>query len=336
MGQAREPDDRAARAAERLETFVASLSVEGGDASGVLEPAAVTLFSAFRQQGIDALLLKGAALDRLLYTGDEHRSYSDLDILVCPAHQRQADELMLSLGYRNGSDRLGIDDVGEVVHAETWMSPIGIASHEIDVHRWLPGATAPPPAAWDALWQRHTTIDIQGEAVPVLDRAGLALHLAVHAAQHGPAYAKGIRELSLGLQRWPSEVWTAAAELARAVGAVTDFGAGLRLAPGGVVLAAALRLPDDLARDWEIRHLDERPRGAFHAQAFSERATLRERASLLRRALLPNPRWLTVEFPWLRRSRLLLPAAYLLHLARAPLWASRAWNYRRRARRGGA
>jgi hypothetical protein len=64
--------------------------------------------------------------------------------------------------------------------------------------------------------------------------------LALHAAQHGPKYVKGLAELALGLERWPTEVWEAAAQLAARTGAMEAFAAGLRLVPEGAVAALSV------------------------------------------------------------------------------------------------
>lgn len=335
MAQERDPDQRAALAQQRLDEFVAGLDTGGGDASGILEPAAAELFTAFAADGVEALLLKGPALAQLLYRPGERRSYVDLDILVAPAGFARVEALLERMRYRNASSRLGIDDVGGVVHADTWLSPVDSTPHEIELHRWFPGAEAPPESAWEALWRKRTAIDVLGTRIAVLAREGQALQLATHAAQHGPHYFKGIRELELGLERFERSVWEEAARLAASVGATPAFAAGLRLAPAGGELATALGLPDDPEFDWDLRHLDERPRGAFHVEALRA-ATPRQRVQLVRRALFPNRRWLTVEYHWAQKSPLHLAAGYLLHLARAPLWGARAVAFRRRrARRGG-
>jgi hypothetical protein len=337
MAPPREPDERAARAAERLQSFVSALPLAGGsDGSRILEPVAAELFGAFANRGIDALLLKGPALAHLLYEPGEHRAYVDLDLLVAPAHLEQAGALLEGLGYRNTAERLGIEDVGGVVHADTWLSPIDAAeSHELDVHRWLPGAETAPEAAWEALRRHRSAITLAGVQIPVLAREGQALQLATHAAQHGPTYIKGLGELSLALERWPLDVWRQAASLAAEVGAADAFAAGLRLVPQGAWTTAELQLADPTALDWEIRHLGERPRGAFHVDAFRDAATLRDRLGLARKALLPNPRWLAVEYHWAKRGPVRLALAYGLHLVRTPVWATRAWIFRRRARRNG-
>lgn len=51
----------------------------------VLDAAAGEVLTALEAAGIEALLLKGAALARLLYGPDEHRGYLDIDLLVGPA-----------------------------------------------------------------------------------------------------------------------------------------------------------------------------------------------------------------------------------------------------------
>lgn len=328
--------DQEALARERLESFLEELALPGADATAFLEQVAGTLFQAFTAAGVDVLLLKGAALARSLYEPSEHRTYSDVDILVSPAQTAAADSVLRELGYRGSRERLGMDEVGQgVAHADTWLSPTGAPHHELDVHYRLPGAEAAPHTTWDAVWKSRETIELAGTAVPVPSRGAQALQLATHAAHHGPTYFKGLRELRMALDRWPLDVWREAAALAEQVDAVAPLAAGLRLTSAGALLAGELGLPVDIALEWEIEHARERPRGAFHAQAFADARTMRERLGLARRALFPKRRWLAVEYPWAENGPLRTAAAYVLHVARAPLWAARAWAFRRRVRRAG-
>jgi hypothetical protein len=316
-----------------LQAFVGDLRRGSGDASAVLEPVAAELFDKFAAAGVDAVLLKGAALAQLLYGPGEHRPYIDLDVLVSPAHLVRAEEMLSELGYHNAHALRGIDDVGGAVHAETWFAPAGAKPHEIDLHRWLAGARAPRDVAWDALWSRRTTIRVAGRPIPVLNRDGQALHLALHAAQHGRGFFRGITELRLALERWPRSVWQGARALADNLEADAAFATGLRLVPEGAELASGLGLPIASTLEWEMDHRAERPRGTFYVEAFRDANTLRERLSLARRALIPNRRWLAVEYHWSRRGPVWRALAYGLHVARAPVWAARAWAFRRRARR---
>ena len=162
---------------------------------------------------------------------------------------------------------------------------------------------------------------------------GLALHLALHAANHGPGELKALGDLDRGLSRWPYETWEQATRLARELQAVEAFAAGLRFLPAGVARADELGLPQAEAELWAITHRDERPRGVFHLSAFSEAGTVCARLGIVRRALLPKRAWIAQEYPWAAAGRLRLLAAYGMHALRSPAWAVRAWRFRRRAPR---
>jgi hypothetical protein len=139
-------------------------------------------------------------------------------------------------------------------------------------------------------------------------------------------------DLARGIERWPRADWEAAGQLARDVDGMAVFGAGLRMLPEGERLAAELRLPETAAATWEIVNRASRPRGTFHLRALADAGTMRERASVIRRSLFPTRRWIELHYRWSAHSPLLLPAAYAAHLLRAPVWALRAWRYRRRGR----
>ena len=162
---------------------------------------------------------------------------------------------------------------------------------------------------------------------------GQAMHLAMHAAQHGAAYDRQLDELALALERWPQDVWDAAAALASEIGASRTFAAGLRLLEVGVAEATRLQLPSTDEEDWTIRNRAARPRGTFHLGALADASGTVERLGILRRALLPNRAWVVHQYPAAEDSTLRLVGAYARHLARAPAWAARAWWFRRRAKR---
>jgi Uncharacterised nucleotidyltransferase len=286
------------------------------------------VFEVFAREGIDGLLLKGPALAHLLYDVPEQRRYHDLDLLVAPDDLPSARAALVELGYKNASELVAVDDIGGDIHGETWLAEGAIV---VDLHLRLAGAKADAQAAWEALKVRCTTIELGGSQVPILDRAGSAMQLATHAAQHGHAYVKGCRELVRALDRWPLEVWRGAARLAEEVGATEAFAAGLRLVEPGAKLAETLGLPSTSRLDWELRQV-ARPRGRSHLQAFLQAPGLRSRAHVLRRALIPHPRWIVRQYPWARDRRARIFAAYLLHIARSPAWGLRALRFYRRER----
>jgi hypothetical protein len=308
----------------------------GHDVTERLDAAAAEALDAFEGADVDALLLKGRALAVLLYSAGERRRYLDVDLLVAPGRLEAAENALARLGYANLSIGHGIDDLGGVVHGQTWMR----AADEIaiDLHAWLPGAQASPEIAWEALLARRAWIEVGGRRAAALDRAGQAMQLATHAAQHGPAFMKHTDELALALARWPAEVWVSAAALAHRIAATEAFAAGLRLVPEGRELASRIALPSTAELDWTIRHRCTRPRGTFHVRAVAEADNWRQRLEILRRSVFPNRTWIAQQHGWARDGGLTrLAAAYVLHLARAPLWAARAelflWRARRAARR---
>jgi Uncharacterised nucleotidyltransferase len=285
----------------------------------------------FERAGVRSLLLKGPVLARLLYEG-EHRDYCDIDLLVGPSDFPEAQEALAGLGYR-GYEGRGIDDVAGVVHTELWAQRGKYGPLWVDLHKRLAGCRASDEVVWATLWRRRSSIEFRGRETTVLSKGGLALHLALHAAQGGPNEPKAIMDLARGIERWGPAVWRDAAELAEEVQGVEAFGAGLRLVPSGTQLVEVLELPPAPRLDWEIRHRQLRPRGAYHVQALGRARGLRERADLLRRSLLPTRKWIVFQYRWAGRSRAHLLAGYARHLLRSPLWALRALWFELRARR---
>ncbi|HUR85610.1 MAG TPA: nucleotidyltransferase family protein [Solirubrobacteraceae bacterium] len=316
---------------DALTEFAARLQGVRGRAK--LDATAAAVFDAFAADGVDAVLLKGPALARMLYAAGETRGYSDVDVLVDPAHLGRARTALGRAGYVDVSDELGVVDVAGVVHDETWVGPDPDGHQMVDLHLRLPGAAAAPERVWAALAAGRTAIELAGREVPVLGEAGLALHLALHAAQHGAGHEKGIVDLRLGLERWPEEVWLKASALAAQIEAEAAFVTGLRLVGEGERLAELLGLQPDPRAEWAAAHRAARPRGASHLDAFADAAGPLARAGVVRRALLPRRAWIRTTYPWARGGAARLAAGYGVHVLRAPLWALRAWLHRRRGQR---
>ena len=100
----------------------------------------------------------------MLYLAGESRNYSDVDVLVRPADLSQAGRALEQLGYRNASAALGIDDVGDVVHEESWIGKPTWASQElvIELHKKLPSAGRPAEIVWDALQSQTSQLELHG------------------------------------------------------------------------------------------------------------------------------------------------------------------------------
>lgn len=300
-----------------------------------LDAVAVEAIEALREGGIDAVVLKGAALAETLYGPDLERGYFDIDLMIAPPARAEATPVLTTLGYTNVITERGVDDVAGVLHAEAWSRlDAEIGNVMIDLHWKLYGAFAPPEVAWDTLRAGAEPMTLAGQVVLRLSRPALALHTALHLAQHGPDDAKAAADLRLALTRWDQDVWRDAAQLAVELQAIDAFAAGLRLSPEGTLVADDLAVFPSEQAAWDMAHRHLRPRGADHLSALAAAGTLGARAHLLRRALLPSAAWIRSEIRWAHRSRGHMAAAYLLHLVRTPLWATRAYRFARSRSRG--
>ena len=203
----------------------------------------------------------------------------------------------------------------------------------IDVHRTLTGSEAPPQAGWDAVWPRRTWIELDGHRLPSPDQETLALHIALHAARHGAGTPHPMEDLSKAIDRWPPEVWRGADRLA--VEAAGDRGVcrGAASAATGLRTGPRPRAPADRRAGMGDRPPHRAPTRNAAFPSLRGAATLRERASVLRRGLLPGRTWVAKQYPWADDHGVRLVGGYVAHLARTPVWAARAWRFGRRSRR---
>jgi hypothetical protein len=78
------------------------------------------------------------------------------------------------------------------------------------------------------------------------------MHLALHAAHHGPAFGRPVEDLERGLAALPEETWRDAAALAERLDAVPAFVSGLQLALGGQELGLKLGLGEIAAAPTDV------------------------------------------------------------------------------------
>ena len=289
--------------------------------------------TAMRGAGIRPLLLKGPSIAAWLYGDGAARPYADSDLMVAPGAYRRAGQVLRELGFH---------PVGYSWHSDsqTWVRRSDRGN--VDLHRSLIGAVAPPDTVWEELAAHTDTLRVGGIDVEVLPLPARAAHVALHAAQHGNTPGT-LEDLARALRVADEGVWREASDRARRIDALPAFAAGLRLDPEGVRLAERLRLPAERPTSVALR-ADSDITVALGVESFASERSLRARARILLRALLPPPlyvrRWSTTHMArWpatVRRSRLGLWLAYLWR----PIWIllrlPKAIAAVRRARRGEA
>src|SRR3954447_23402975 len=307
---------------ERPAALAAGLSL----ASDALPAELAARMRAARIRGI---VLKGPSLRRWLY-GDEPVRFSvDVDLLVDPATFDAIDPVMAAAGWTY----LGVNAIGaDRDHNRTWQH--GREGPMLELHRTIAGIRAEPAAVWRVLSARTTSLELHDGEVEVLDVPARAMHVALHAAQHGVAHERTAEDLRRALQAASAQDWAQAAGRARELDAPPAFAAGLRRVPEGRELAARLGLGEEMPADvaWRVASAPPMTDGlGVLAGAPGVRAKLR----FVPRHLVPPAGYMRVWLPIARRNRAGLALAYLYR----PLWLLKgigpAVLARRRARSRG-
>ena len=294
------PDD--SKKLARLAASGARLRIDG-DTAQVLE--------SFARAGIQALVLKGPSIAYWLYANVAERPYFDCDLLVAPGDFDAAERQLRSLGYLPLLDRWGLPSWW-YGHAVPWTHPGGRVS--VDLHRTLSGVGADYATAWRVLSAR-------------------AMHVALHAAQHGPG-TQPAADLERALTLGDDDLWRGAASLAGQLDATEAFVAGLRLNPEGERLATRLALPHVRSVTTELRASTPPPL-ALGFECLARERTMRGRAEIVWRNLAPNPRSLRASDPEAAGSRRGLVVAYGRRLAWRAGHAPRGFGAWYRVRRSG-
>ena len=248
-----------------------------------LDAIAVEVVAALDEAGIANLLVKGPAVARWLYDAPGERPYDDVDLLVREPDLPRAEQTVRGLGFRFVHDDW---------HGRVWIrGPVNL-----DLHRRLPGVQADPAIVFSRLYRDAVPLELGRGSVRVPSEAARALHLGLHAAQHGPGLTSPREDLRRGLERLPEPVWADAAGLAKELGVEPGFAAGLDLLPAGRELNARLGLqPGTLVDD---------PGITAGLRRFGATPGLSRKAELVVREVFPTRDYLRAHVPLARRGRL--------------------------------
>lgn len=289
------------------------------------------LIDDLRRDGIDTLVLKGAAFAARLYDDTEWRTAVDVDLLVAPEQHGAAGAALRRAGFEPGL--LATDTFRPAdVHADEWVRPRD--GQAVDLHRTIPGAGCPPERLWAALRPHFVPLDVGGVEVTSLDDPGLALVAALNAAHEGPSPRKGVGDLVRALERIPPAAWERAAQLARAVDADEAFAAGLGLAGAGA-LRDRLGLTAGPSANRRLAW-DGAPGLANALRALRGAQSPAARCVMLARIVFPTPRALRAGSAQARRGRAGLVLAYARRPARLLRLTAIELRRSRAARRGPA
>ena len=191
----------------------------------------------------------------------------------------------------------------------------------VDLHRNLWGIGIDRTRAWPILLEGAETVRLGGGRVEILGPAARALHVALHAAQHGRSHPKPVQDLERAVAQLPRDTWEHVSRLARRLEAHEAMAAGLRLVPQGTDLATALGLPTDASLAVRVS-AGSTTRGARVLAEVLATPGFGAKVAAMVRLVVPGPAQVRVSLPFTSRSRAGLIAGYvwlpLLRMARLP------------------
>jgi hypothetical protein len=296
--------------------------LEGGVSDPVVEPhglhaamrtlridaASAEVFEAFRDEGIPSVLLKGPSVARWIYE-KATRTYEDCDLLVRGSDLQHAQGVLEKLGF----ERRGLDSI-----PNDWPKHAAVYRRgdvTVDLHRTLLGVGAGQDLLWDALAPHRESMRLGGGNVDVLDPAGRALVLGLHAAKDGGRNEKPLTDLERALVVLSDGVWREAAAIASEVGADETFAAGLRRTSEGREVAARLGLSERVTPQIALRE-EAAPPLSVGIDWLLRPGSTSSKVGLVFRKLVPPPGFMRDWSPLARRGTLGLALAY----AWRPLW----------------
>lgn len=286
-----------------------------------LDAAAAEVIGRLKESDVPVVLLKGSALAERLYAPSEPRFHEDIDLLVPPHEISRVGEVLVRCGFAYAADE---------EYAQDWIrARDGVT---VDVHTTFLGVGVEPQVVWQELTSHTRRATIGAAEVPVFDDAALGVHVALHAAQHGPRGGKALEDLTRATQQLDSTAWQDAASLAERLDAAAAMGAGLRLVPSGRTLADKLGLPEAHSADVALR-ASSPPVTTLGIERLLTTPGLRGKTRLLAHELMPSRTFMRAAYPVARRG----PAGLIVAYAWRPFWllwhAAPALRARRRVER---
>lgn len=295
-----------------------------------LDTATAQVLRELESARVEALLLKGRSIADWLYADGELRTYVDTDLLIAPRDFGRAEQTLEALAFTRVFDDRGMPSWWRE-HAGAWLRRDD--GFVVDLHRTLPGLGVSDEEAWRALAADTDLVVVAECPVRTLALPARALHVVLHAAQHGAGWAKPMADLSRALEIADDDLWRRAATLATELDALDAFAAGLRLAPDGVEVANRLGLPRPSSVDVALRATSPPP-VALALEQLARARGMRARLTIVWHKLIPPPTFIRHWDPRARESRIALVRAYL----RRPAWILRhtpravgAWYRARRS-----
>jgi putative nucleotidyltransferase-like protein len=268
---------------------------------------------ALRARGVRCILLKGPSFAAWLYRDGDARPYTDVDLLIARETVPTAHAVLAAREFQHFFD----------------SSPFFVRGlDQVDLHCSIKGVEVKESRLWEVLSAMTELQKVADLELEILCEPARALHVALHAAQHGPDWPIQMEDLRRAVEMLPFEMWETAAELAEQLEATMAFAAGLRLLPAGKAVADRLGLSSEASVETILRAKSAPPLALGFEELRGIRG-LRGRIRFVVRKLFPSRSYMRAMVPLARKGSIGLAIAYcrrLIWLFRRAIPGFRAWR----------
>ncbi len=146
------------------------------DANAIRSRALVLILDALSAEGIPVLVLKGAALAHTVYPEPGLRPMRDIDLLVPPSQARQAQSLLISLGYHESSPT-GFPHLAHH-HLPPVSQVVGGLTVSVELHHRL--LLHGRSSDFESLWSTKLCFDLDGREAFTLAPVETLWHIYRH------------------------------------------------------------------------------------------------------------------------------------------------------------
>lgn len=213
------------------------------------------LVAALAARGIRVAAFKGATLAAALYGDLAAREYNDIDLIVPPSQLDEAEDVVLSFGYRGAQ--------GDRRFRRAFLSYQGqymfvrAGQPAVDLHWAFTGSHLPFPLAAEEIWRSLDVVRIGPHDVPAVVGADLPLLLAGHGTKEAWQSLGWICDFALVVERRRDLDWLALHTRARHRGCGDSLLLACAMADRLLGVAMPAALTRAVAASWRVGRLAE-------------------------------------------------------------------------------
>lgn len=171
----------------------------------LLEAELLCIARAFREAGIDFIVLKGVPLTRRLHDRLDARTMVDNDILVRRPDVARAAHCLKGLGYQPSEFHTLEGDLRSTYQSALTRVTPGGGSVWVELH-WSAFAPKMFPVSEELEWSRVEPFQLKSERLLVFDATMTLVHLAAHFAQHECTHPRILEDIAAAWNRWHARI----------------------------------------------------------------------------------------------------------------------------------